>query len=260
MFRRSLQQRLVLLAAVAFLVGAIFPGLACAEKTQLKVMVKAKDALFIGSSMGGVRVVVRDAATGRILAEGVTSGATGNPKIIMAQPHARNARLGEGAAAFTAVLDLDEPTLVEIEAYGPLAQRQAAVRVSTQVWLVPGMDTPGDGVVLEMSGFVVDIASPKAHAMRRAPVKEELVAFVMPMCGCPVNEKTFWKPGSLDVTAVVQKGGKMVKSVKLHYAGSTGKFSAPLLLDHPGVYKVWVYAFDPVSGNTGVDFTTLVVR
>jgi hypothetical protein len=39
----------------------------------------------------------------------------------------------QSAAKFTATLDLDEPRLIEAEAYGPLGQSQAAVRVlSTQ--------------------------------------------------------------------------------------------------------------------------------
>ncbi len=235
-------------------------GSAWAHKTVVTVKVRAKDALFVGTPMGGAMVVIRDAITGEVLAKGLTKGRPGNPKVVMARPHTRNMVLGAGAAQFRAVLDLKEPRLVKIEAYGPMAQRQAAVTVSTEVWLIPGIDTPGDGIVLEMPGFVVDVAAPKAHAIRKAPVKEELVANVMPMCGCPINEHTFWDPQGLDVTAVVMKGGQEVKRVRLKYAGSTGRFSAPLTLAAPGVYRVWVYAFDPKSGNTGVDFTTLVVR
>ncbi len=52
-------------------------------KTQLLVRVTASEAKIVGSGVGGVRVIVREAASGRLLAEGVQAGGTGNTRTIM---------------------------------------------------------------------------------------------------------------------------------------------------------------------------------
>lgn len=150
----------------ALLVAAAAPP-AAAEETAVTVRVLSRDAKFVGSSMGGARVTIRDAETGTLLAEGVTAGSTGDTERIMVTPRERGAALATpGAAAFEAVLDLDRPTLVEIAATGPLAQRQAAVSASTTRWLLPGKHlTAGDGVLLELAGFAVDVLAPPAHSV-----------------------------------------------------------------------------------------------
>ncbi|HEX6202874.1 MAG TPA: hypothetical protein VF100_07720, partial [Thermoanaerobaculia bacterium] len=51
---------------------------AAAEETAVTVRVLSRDAKFVGSSMGGARVTIRDAETGTLLAEGVTAGSTGD--------------------------------------------------------------------------------------------------------------------------------------------------------------------------------------
>ena len=58
------------LAVVAGL--AAFSAAAHAEATDIVVRVLSKDAKFIGTSMGGMRVTLRDAHTGEILATGLT--------------------------------------------------------------------------------------------------------------------------------------------------------------------------------------------
>lgn len=136
-----------------------------AGETRLVVRVKSKDAKFIGTSMGGVLIVVKDAVTDEMLARGKTLGSTGNTQRIMREPHRRGVPLSDdNTAKFEAVIDLDAPRLVTIEAHGPLSQRQAMITTSTQVWLIPGKDIVGDGVMLEIPGFAVDVLQPQAHA------------------------------------------------------------------------------------------------
>jgi hypothetical protein len=135
-----------------------------AVETKLVVRVKAKDAKFVGTSMGGALVIVKESESGEILAKGFTSGGTGNTTRIMKEPIKRGTDLSDGSAAkFEANIDLDEPTLVTIEAFAPYAQKQSMIRSSTQVWLIPGKNIVGDGVILEVSGFAVDLLSPQAH-------------------------------------------------------------------------------------------------
>lgn len=154
---------------------------ATAEETPVTVRVLSKGAKFIGSSMGGVRVTIRDAETGELLAEGVTEGSTGDTERLMQAPREPDAGLATpGSAAFEAVLDLDRPTLLEITAWGPLAQRQAAVEASTTRWVLPGKGlAEGDGVVLELAGFAVDVLAPPAHVVLGSQEVEVRINLVM---------------------------------------------------------------------------------
>ncbi len=166
---------LSLLAVVA----AVFVGPAFAEPTRITVRVLSKDAKFIGTSMGGVRVSIRDADTGELLAEGIARGGTGDTARIMSEGRRRGEPLATpDAASFTAVLDLDEPRRVEVVAFGPLAQLQAATKVSATQWLLPGKHVDqGDGLLLVMPGLAVDVLSPPAHArLGSAPVQVPLRA------------------------------------------------------------------------------------
>jgi len=168
-----------LLCAVGLAVVAAAP--AAAEETPVTVRVISRDAKFIGDSTGGARVTIRDADTGELLAEGVTHGGTGDTERIMRAPRERGGSLATpGSAAYEAVLDLDRPTRVEITAYGPLAQLQSAVSASTTRWIVPGKGlTEGDGVLLELAGFALDVLAPPAHAVVAGQEVEVRINLVM---------------------------------------------------------------------------------
>jgi hypothetical protein len=56
------------------LVALTAPAIASAEPTEITVRVLAKDSKFVGTSMGGMRIILRDAHTGEILATGLTQG------------------------------------------------------------------------------------------------------------------------------------------------------------------------------------------
>ena len=53
-----------------------------ATETHIIVRAKAKDAKFIGSSLGGAYVIIKNKMTGEILAKGKTQGSTGNTDLI----------------------------------------------------------------------------------------------------------------------------------------------------------------------------------
>lgn len=237
------------------------PAIASAEQTEITVRVLAKDSKFVGTSMGGMRIILRDAHTGEILATGVTQGGTGNTKLIMHEDRGRRAQLAdESAAKFTATLDLDEPRLIEAEAYGPLGQPQAATRVLSTQWVVPGRGiSGGDGWVLDLPGLVVDVLAPPAHI--RLPPKTTVIdlrANVVMMCGCPIEPKGLWDADKLEVKAIVNRNGERVADLDLAYAGETSQFATKVPVDAPGDYEVIVYAHDPSNGNTGLDRTTFI--
>lgn len=234
-----------------------------AEATHLTVRVLSRDAKFIGSSMGGARVTVRDVHSGEILASGVTVGSTGNTRAVMHREGGRRARLTDNdAASFETTLDLVEPRLIEVEALGPLAQMQSAQRVSAAQWIVPGKHlSGGDGWILEMPGFAVDILAPAAHSrLEGATTEVEIRANVVMMCGCPIEPGGLWDADRFEVRALIVRDGVRLGSHPLTYAGKTSQFAAQLPLNSAGLYDITVYAHDPVNGNTGVDRVSFFAR
>lgn len=137
---------------------------AAAEVVPTKVMVRAvsRDAKIIGTNVGGARITIRDASNGRVLAEGVQEGATGNTRLIMVKPRERGSTVygTEGAAGFLATLELQRPTTVEIIAEGPLGTPQSTQRASKTLLVIPGRDILGEGVLLEIHGFTVTLLEP----------------------------------------------------------------------------------------------------
>ncbi len=244
------------------LAACVVPAVALAEPTEITVRVLAKDSKFIGTSMGGMRIILRDAQTGETLATGLTQGTTGDTDLIMHENRGSRAIISDaGAARFTTTLDLDEPRLIEVEAIGPLGQPQASSRVLTQQWVVPGKHiTGGDAWVLELPGLVVDVLAPPAHI--RVPVEAggvDLRANVVMMCGCPIDPGGLWDANKLEVKAIVRRNGQRVSEVPLSFAGETSQFAGRVEAAEPGFYEVIVYAHDPGNGNTGLDRTTFIV-
>lgn len=227
-----------------------------ATETLLTVRVKARDAKFIGSSIGGAMVVVKDALTGEVLARGKTRGSTGNTDIIMKTPHERGTRLSdESTARFVASIDLDEPTFVTVEVHAPYNRKQARVMSSTQIWMIPGRDITGEGLIIEVPGFAVDLVEPRTHefvslkALEQGELKIE--AHIVMMCGCPIESGGLWNADDMDVEALIYRNGENLTSVRMKSV-ATNTFQAAVKLDEPGSYEVTVYAINPDTANTGV--------
>lgn len=255
-------------ARIAGLTIAVFTmlaptGAAFAEPTDVTVRVISKGAKFVGSSMGGVRITLRDAGTGEILAQGATSGATGSTQKIMKDAHARGAPVStEGAAKFTATLDLDMPRLIKVEAFGPLSQRQSAVRVASTQWVVPGKHvTGGDAWLLELPGFVVDVVAPQTPLKAgSAPQTITLTANVFMMCGCPIEPGGLWDADMYEIAVMLMRDGEIVRTAPLSYSGTVSQFQAELNVAEAGDYEAVVYAHDPANGSTGLDRASFSVN
>ena len=252
----------IIKALVLSAAGLVLATPAWAEPTEITVRVISRDAKFIGTSMGGVLITLRDADTAELLAQGATKGGTGDTDRIMGPQRARGAPLSSAhAAKFSTTLDLDEPRRIEVSALGPLAQRQSANRVSAVQWIVPGKHlTGGDGWLLEMPGFVVDVLEPPAHVkLAGLPKTVTLKANVTMMCGCPVTPGGLWDANRYEVRATLKRNGEQAGKAPLSYAGEPSQFGGSLRVEEPGVYEVVVYAYDAQSGNTGVDKATFIV-
>lgn len=231
-----------------------------AQETEVMVRVKSKDAKFIGSSIGGAMVLIKNAETGEVLASGKTSGSTGDTELIMKQAHSRNQRItDENTAGFLAKLDLEEPVFVTVEAQAPYNKKQARVMSSTQLWLLPGKDITGEGLILEVPGFVVDILSPQTHERISEDKTITIKANVVMMCGCPVTPGGIWDAEKYEVKAILSREGTKVSELELKTGDKPSTFSAETTLEK-GLYELLIYAFDPVSGNTGLDRTNFIVN
>src|SRR5690625_5785628 len=58
-------------------------------ETPVTIRVLSHDAKFIGTSMGGVEIVIRDVGTGEILSSGITSGGTGDTDLLVLNEKSR---------------------------------------------------------------------------------------------------------------------------------------------------------------------------
>lgn len=233
--------------------------------TKVTIRAKAKDAKFIGSSIGGAHVIVRDKATGEILTQGKTTGSTGNTKLIMSTPKGRDMAIAEESTAkFVAALNLSEPTFVSVEAVAPVNQKQAAVTSSTELWVIPGRDIMGDGVVLEIPGFVVNVLAPRTHqgiSLKSLENNEvSIQANIVMMCGCPITSGGMWDADKMEVQGIFKKDGKVVKEVEMKVGEEANLFSANAALEETGYYELTIFAYNAETGNTGVDKVNFILR
>ena len=233
-----------------------------AEGTDITVRVIARNGQYVGDLVDGALVTITDAASGEMLAQGITSGNAGNPERTMRTPRKRGEPMAtKGDARFAATLDIDEPRYLQVTAYGPLDNRFSANRASARQWIVPGKHiTGGDGWVLELPGLLV---SPNLAAstvpLSKATSGILIEAEVMLMCGCPIKPGFYWDPTDYEVVAIIRRGDNDVGRFPLHYAGAASEFETKFTAQLSGVYDISVYAYDSVSGNTGVGQVELTV-
>lgn len=234
---------LTLAATLAFLASP-----AQAEPTHVMVRAQAQDAKFIGDHMGGVQITLTDARTGAVLAKGLTKGGTGDTPRIMKTPRTRGMGLTDpSAAGFEALLDLKQPTLVRVDAVGPVGKPGAAIKISSTQWILPGRDIVGDGWVLNFPGLVIEpttTVSPDGAL--------QISAKVSLMCGCPIEPGGIWNADTYKVEAHLMKGDHDIFTTLLTYAGQPSQFSGALSHAPMGRYRLRLIAADTTTSNTGV--------
>lgn len=250
-----------LLKTIRFLclifLSLISSELISAQETSIMIRVKAKDAKFIGSSMGGSKVIVKEHISGKILAEGYTSGSTGNTDRIMNDPISRNTQLSdEQTAGFMARLIIEKPVFVTVSAYAPLDN---TVKSETQLWLIPGKDITGDGLILEIPGFKIDVLTPQVHESIGEDREIEIRANIIMMCGCPLTSGGIWNANEYEVQALIFKDGQSEDAIPMQITEKASTFLGKGNLS-PGNYEINVYAYDPGTGNTGVGKTSFIVN
>ncbi len=242
------------LTSLALLPLSSVPAPAQTVPTKVLVRAVSHDAKVIGSNVGGAQVTIRDAATGAVLAQGVQKGGTGSTERIVIRPRERGAAVFDtpGTAGFLAILHLSEPRLVEIAAEAPLAYPHAMQRVSKTLLLVPGRDVLGEGVVLELYGFTVEILEPHGNAPVAAGKILPVRARVTMLCGCPTEPGGLWDSNRFTVLAQLIQNGALVREVPLRFAGETSTYAGDLPLQGGGPFLLRVLAIDAERANFGL--------
>lgn len=223
--------------------------------TKLVVRAVSQDAKILHDPVGGAQITVRNAETGEVLAEGVQKGDSGSTEKIMQQAHQRGATIYDapGAASFSTTLALTEPTRIKITAEGPLDYPQAMQSTSTTLLMVPGKDVVGDGVVLTLHGFIVEVLAPQ-DVSAAVPGNELAVqARVRMMCGCPTEPGGLWDANRYDIHAQLIKDGDVVSVTPLQFAGRTSVYDGTISVPEEGADRLRVVATDAERVNFGMD-------
>jgi hypothetical protein len=189
-----------------------------------------------------------------VLARGTTSNGTprfsdgsGITAFIMAEPYPWGSPVrADDATSFTASLFITVPTLVTITVKAPAAadQESQAVTVTTQRWILPGMDlTDQCAVVVVVPGLLVTWKGLTVTA-----TSATISATVHMMCGCTIDN-LFWPAANFEVIAILTPPtGPALPPITLAWTGpSTFSAAAPA----SGTYTVQVFAVESLNGNTG---------
>ena len=224
------------------------------KETKVMIRAVARDAKVIGTHVGGARITVKDVATGEILAQGMQQGGTGDTNVIMKQPHTRGMSVYNtpDASGFLAVLHLEKPTVVEVSAEGPLGNAQATQRTSKTLLLVPGQDVLGEGILLEIHGFIVTAVAPLPDAKLKSGSPFEVRATVMMTCGCPTEPDGLWDANKIHVVARLLRDGKVQSEIPMTYAGVQNTFHADVPATAAGPMELQVLSMDAGSANFGM--------
>jgi len=240
--------------------SAVASSPAHATPTEVVVRVISQDAKFVGDSMGGAEVVLRDARSGTVLAKGVTRCGTGDTASIMAASGRSPVRSSKTAAAFRTALDIAKPTLVRVDIRGPLSFPQTVQRASSERWLIPGQSAAtGDGWVLELPGLAIRMAAGTTEVFRRGQ-SSTLTAQVQLMCGCPITAGGMWDAAQYEVTAELRQKGTPTERLSLGFVEAPGRFAATWTPMLGGRAELVVIARNRLTGNTGVLTQRVTVR
>lgn len=211
--------------------------------------------------MGGVQVVLKNAQSEKVLDAGLIEGPTGDTDVLMKTPRVRTTDLSQGGAAkWVGKIDIEVPTRIRLEVVGPLAAGANQQEISKTFWVVPGQDIDGDGLMVELYGFVVQPVSPGVHQKLKLGEKVPVEAHVVMMCGCPVGPEELWDSRNYEIRAQVRKDNETVAEFPLEFTGTISRFAGSFQPEESGTYQIIMTAADPRSNNFGVGLTTVVIE
>ena len=178
----------------------------------------------------------------------------------MVEPHKRNALVygADDPASFVAKLDLDEPTWVDVLAEGALGYPQSSTRASKTLLLFPGEHVDGEGLLLELHGFNIELLAPTEGVMKSTPVPVRIKLTMV--CGCPIEPDGMWNADEINVRVQVFREGERVAEQPMTFAGEVSHFATELEALTPGTYSLRVLASNPKIVNFAMYDHALVVE
>ncbi len=96
----------------------------------------------------------------------------------MEDPRERGVTLSDNnSAKYTAIIDIEEPTYIEVSAEGPVSESLAKNSATVTQWLIPGKHiNEGDALMLEIPGLLVKVLAETTHDMQRLLVGDAQTA------------------------------------------------------------------------------------
>ncbi|PEN13804.1 hypothetical protein CRI94_06975 [Longibacter salinarum] len=256
--------RLILFTVISAIVATAHIPTASAEHsvrvdtagvpTTVTVRVLSNDAKLLQDPVGGARIEIRHAETGDVLAEGVQTGDSGSTDKIMREPHTRGETIYdvEGAASFQTTLSLNGPTPVVVHAEGPLDYPESMQSASASVTLIPGQDIEGDGLILTLHGYIVEMLSPTENE-ETADGEMTVRARVRMLCGCPTEPDGLWDANRYDIRAkLIGSKGEVIDEVPMTFTGTTNEYEATVEVPDRGAERIRVTVSDAERVNFGV--------
>lgn len=228
------------------------------QPTTVLVRVVAQGAMVLGREVGGARVTMTDITSGRVLATGLQQGEAGDQNQIMRTPHMMEEPIysSRPSAAFTTTVELQKPTLVDISAEGPLAYPASLQKTSKTILLIPGQDLTGDGIVLHLSGYLVQIEQPRSRDPLIAKADVKLRASVRTLSGSLVRPHGDWDSRKIRIYGEVLIGDRIIERLQMFYDEGSRSFEAPFFVppskDVPDGITLRVIATDLSTGNSGM--------
>lgn len=231
------------------------PHLNDPKMTTVLVRVVAHGAMVLGRDVGGARVSITDVETKQVLATGIQEGEAGDQNQIMRTPHLMEEAVysSRPAAAFKTTIELRRPTLVEVAAEGPLAYPSSIRRTAKTILLIPGQDLTGDGIVLHLNGYIVQIEHPKAGEPLIAKEDVKLQASVRTLSGALVRPHGDWDSRKIKIYGELLIGDRIIERLQMFYSNDTGTFDSPFFVPvdnaAPDGVTLRVIAADVAAGN-----------
>ena len=163
----------------------------------------------------------------------------------------------DGAAGFLARVPLARPTRIRITASGPLGFPEAIQSASTTLFIAPGQHITGDGIVLQLHGFIVEILTPTPGLVDGSslPVR----ARIRMLCSCATEPDGLWPSPEVQVR-LLAPSGEVAAEGELGYAGEPSTYEGSLEGLRPGAYELEVMALSRDRTNIGWSRAHLVVR
>jgi hypothetical protein len=125
--------------------------------------------------------------------------------------------------------------------------------------MLPGQHVLGEGVILEIQGFTVQMETPgDGPVARGAPF--EVRGKVTMLCGCPTQPGGMWDSDDYRILVRASQGGRTLGEWPMEFAGETSWYTTEVTLDVTGDVDLTMIAMDASKGNFGMTDGKVTVR